>query len=148
LRMPDKLDSSDKLGGESSGCFIFPTISLCPDGIYSAALIANLANNHRISHLIDQVPSYPVLRGSISANSAIMEDVEKELMAQAKNRGKLDKIDGIRITFDDGWILIRPSGTEPKIRITAEAKNGEKAELLYRFGLNAIEKCLADRGKI
>ena len=146
LRICDKLDSREKFGGESSGCFIFPAVSLCPDGIYSAALIAQLASEHKISDLIDQIPSYPVLRGSIPADPAIMKEVENELTELVKYKGKLERVDGIRVAFDDGWLLIRPSGTEPKIRITAEARNTQRAEALYGIGVNTIKKCLTDQG--
>ena len=40
-------------------------------------------------------------------------------------------------------VLIRASGTEPKIRITAEATSEKRAEQLYNLGLKTIEECLA-----
>ena len=39
--------------------------------------------------------------------------------------------DGVKLNFSDGWLLVRPSGTEPKIRITAEAKTEKRARELY-----------------
>jgi phosphomannomutase len=50
----------------------------------------------------------------------------------------LTTVDGLRLAFNDGWLLIRPSGTEPKIRITAEAKNEGRTKELYNFGLKVI----------
>ena len=46
--------------------------------------------------------------------------------------------DGIRLNFKDGWLLVRASGTEPKIRLTAEAKNEARVRQLYDSGLRII----------
>ena len=50
--------------------------------------------------------------------------------------------DGTRLSFEDGWLLIRPSGTEAKIRVTAEAKNEAKVRMLYTSGVEAIQECI------
>lgn len=53
----------------------------------------------------------------------------------------LDKRDGIRLSFADGWLLIRASGTEPKVRVTAEAKSQAQAEKLYNSGIRIVKEC-------
>jgi phosphoglucosamine mutase len=50
--------------------------------------------------------------------------------------------DGFKLSFEDGWLLVRASGTEPKIRLTAEAKNEARVHQLYESGLQAIKNCL------
>jgi phosphoglucosamine mutase len=130
----------EQFGAEPSGCFIFPKVSLCPDGIYAAAKIVHIASEHPLSSLADQIPSYPVFRGGVPGNRAAMKTIENLLKSEAA--GRLTTIDGLRLAFNDGWLLIRPSGTEPKIRITAEAKNERRAKELYDLGLEAIQKSL------
>ena len=132
-------NAAEEFGAEPSGCFIFPLVSLCPDGIYAAAKIVQIASEHPISSLVDQIPSLPVLRGSVPGDKAAMKLIEKLLRTEA---GQLTIIDGLRLAFSDGWLLIRPSGTEPKIRITAEAKSEGRARELYNLGLEAIQKSL------
>ena len=134
-----KPEAAQEFGAEPSGCFIFPRVSLCPDGIYAAARIVQIASEHPISSLVDQIPSYPVLRGGVPGDKAAMKKIEQLLRKEA---GQLTTIDGLRLAFSDGWLLIRPSGTEPKIRITAEAKNEARAKELYNLGLEAIQKSL------
>ena len=129
--------NSRVFGAEPSGCFIFPEVSLCPDGIYAAAKVAQIAAEHQISSLVSQIPTPAVMRGSVTANRAIMEKIEKKL--KIAGNGQLTTIDGIRLAFSDGWLMIRPSGTEPKIRITAEARTKKRAQELYKLGLEAIE---------
>ena len=143
LRRRAARDIEGEFGGESSGCFIFPRVSLCPDAIYAAAKIVQIASEHRISALVDQIPSYPILRGAVPGDKATMDEVENSLKRQVESGGRLETTDGLRLAFGDGWLLIRPSGTEPKIRITAEATSEKRAEQLYNLGLKTIEECLA-----
>jgi phosphoglucosamine mutase len=142
LRRRAARDIEGEFGGESSGCFIFPRVSLCPDAIYAAAKIVQIASEHRISALVDQIPSYPILRGAVPGDKATMDEVENSLKRQVESGGRLETTDGLRLAFGDGWLLIRPSGTEPKIRITAEATSEKRAEELYNLGLKTIEECL------
>ena len=52
--------------------------------------------------------------------------------------GRLETIDGWRISFDDGWFLVRLSGTEPKVRVTAEARTEARAKELYELALSKV----------
>jgi phosphoglucosamine mutase len=114
-----------EFGGEPSGAWIFPQISLCPDGPFAAALFCEIASEWDIAQEIDGMPSYPILRESFHTGSA------REILA---GLGASSPTDGIRITEDDGWCLIRASGTEPKIRITAEGKSLERAKAMLAKG--------------
>ena len=134
----EELRNGGEFGGEPSGCWVFPRVSLCPDGIYAAAQIASICAQQRLSQLVDEIPSYHVLRGSITGNSSSLSNLKKGL--EALDPVSIDTVDGMRLSFGDGWLLIRPSGTEPKIRITAEAKTRVRAEELYDLGARALAK--------
>ncbi len=135
----EELRHSGDFGGETSGCWIFPAVSLCPDGIYAAAKIAELAGNYRLSELVDDLPAYPLVRGSCRSEGVNLEDVTNGLMALKP--AAVDKSDGMKLMFDDGWVLVRPSGTEPKIRLTAEARTGARAQALYDAVLDILKSC-------
>jgi len=135
----DELKLGGDFGGETSGCWIFPTVSYCPDGIYAAAQIIRIACEKRLTQLVDDLPSYPILRGSVTGEGVIIDKLEQRLMEMKPI--SINTIDGLRFSFDDGWLLIRPSGTEPKTRLTAEARSEARAQALYNLGIEAIREC-------
>jgi len=137
-----ELKRGGDFGGEPSGSWIFPDISLCPDGIYAAAQIVAMATQHRLAALVDSIPSYPLLRGSVSSDAIIMPKLKQRLVAMEPLL--INDIDGTKLSFEDGWLLIRPSGTEPKIRITAEAKSEARVHQLYEGGIKAIMECIEE----
>ena len=136
----EELRKGGDFGGETSGAWIFPSLSLCPDGINAAAQITALAGKYSLAELADDVPAYPLIRGSVSSSSVVMDKLETELVAMKPL--KVSKIDGIKLDFKDGWLLVRASGTEPKIRLTAEAKTKAIAQQLYDKGIEAVENSI------
>ena len=138
----EELKKGGDFGGEQSGCWIFPAVSYCPDGVYSSARIVEIAGKNRLSDLISDIPAYPILKGSVSAKGVAAEKLKaqlKKIRCEA-----VGMIDGIHLTFEDAWLLVRPSGTEPVIRITAEAKSRDRANEIYNMAVDAIERCRAD----
>lgn len=109
-------------GGEPSGSWIFPRISFCPDGIYAAARLIEILQGRKLSEMVDELPKYQTMRvGIVCANEqkdSAMAEIERELSSM----GEVSTIDGIRVEVEGGWVLVRPSGTEPRIRVTAEAR--------------------------
>jgi phosphoglucosamine mutase len=84
------------------------------------------------------VPVYPLIRGNIGSKGLEMARLEADLAALKPL--SVDNTDGVKLVFSDGWLLVRPSGTEPKIRITAEAKTEARARELYDSCLDIIRK--------
>ena len=125
----EELRKGGDFGGEPSGSWVFPRVSLCPDGVYAAARITAIASQQKLSVLVDSMPGYPLLRGSISSNGVVLSTLEQKLMTM--NPLSVSNFDGIKLNFEDSWLLVRPSGTEPKIRLTVEARSKEKAQQLF-----------------
>ena len=136
----EELKKGGDFGGEPSGSWVFPNISLCPDGIYAAARLVAMASRQKLSQLVDSIPRYPLLRGNISSEGVVMSKLERQLKAMEPL--SVSNIDGIKLNFEDGWLLIRASGTEPKIRVTAEAKGEARVRQLYDNGIRAIKNCV------
>lgn len=117
-------------GGEPSGSWIFPKISLCPDGIYAAARLVEIVEKEgSFDSLVGELSVYPMIRGAVACSHDKKEVVMGKISNGLNEMGEVSNIDGIRVATKEGWILVRPSGTEPKIRITTEARN--EVEKLY-----------------
>ena len=133
----EELKRGGDFGGEPSGSWVFPKLSLCPDGIYAAARITAIARQQKLSALVDSIPSYPLLRGSIRSNRVVLFNLEQQLMTM--NPLSVGKVDGIKLNFEDSWLLVRPSGTEPKIRLTVEAKSERAARQLFDRAVRLVK---------
>jgi len=121
-----------QFGGEPSGTWIFPEISYAPDAIYAAAFLVDLAQKIDIAEEVKNLPSYPRIKKGFKVEKKA--SVMTELIDRCKHEFEKDTLnfaDGIRINFEKGWTLIRASGTEPKIRITAEAHDEEYLRKIY-----------------
>ena len=142
----EELKNGGDIGGEPSGSWVFPRNSLCPDGIYAAAQVISIASKNRLSQLVDDMPGYSLLRGSINGNGVVMPQLEEELISVMKPLS-VNRVDGIKLNLKDGWLLVRASGTEPKIRVSVEAKTVEKAKQIYDNSVGLIKKIDVERGR-
>jgi len=133
-----------EFGGEPSGTFIFPDETFCPDGVYAAALLLSMLKERKLSEMVDSVPKYPVSRKSFSFAQEARATVEAELRKAMGSLRCLELItvDGYRAQFEEGWFLVRLSGTEPKLRITAEARKEKDLKQLAGKAEEVVRRCL------
>ncbi len=124
------------------------------DGIYQAAYLVRLMIEEGLSigQLMKSVPNYPQARFSIRVPKDMKEQVfeamkEKLLSMLREGEGQVITIDGLRVNFPDkSWILIRKSGTEPKVRIYGESMDQKKLEDMVESLIGAARKCLKIKG--
>jgi len=120
-------------GGEPSGCFIFPDVHWCPDGILASLKVLELIEKKgKLSGQVAKLPRYHTLRKTIKCSKEEEQKIVEVLYDEVRSMDSenIIEIDGVRADFDDSWLLVRPSGTEPKIRVTAEARSEDKARAL------------------
>ena len=130
-------------GGEPSGAWIWPDETLCPDGSLAAAkLTACVAAEGSLAEQVASVATYPIQRRSIEVDdkTAVMERVAAKLSDAYDD---VTTIDGVRVSTADGWVLVRPSGTQPLIRITAEAETETAADDLLAATVDRVEAARA-----
>lgn len=127
-------ENNATFGGEPSGTWLHPDFCMCPDGLLSGLRIVRAIQVHgKLSKQLEAIENYPTLREKVTCSNDkkeyVMEKVSDEFEDQFSDVKEVLTIDGVRISFTNGsWVLIRPSGTEPYIRITAEAKTDEDLE--------------------
>lgn len=136
--------SKAEFGGEPSGTWIFPDQTYCPDGVLAASRLVGLVGKKKLSEIRKDIPRYPILRDSVSFDpkdrAKVLKNLEKQ-MVKLKCE-ELVTLDGFRPLFKDGWALVRPSGTEPKIRYLAEARTQKRAKELMDIISSAVKRCV------
>src|SRR3989454_789603 len=127
-------------GGEPSGTWIFPKATLCPDGVYAAARLVTMVAARPLDSMVQEIPRYPVLRGSVAYDPSKRKAIESRLDAALRALGgHVSTVDGWRLQFDGGWSLVRFSRTEPKIRLTAESRGATRANEIYSAVLSSAK---------
>jgi phosphomannomutase len=144
------LETGAVFGGEPCGEYVFPGAIPCADGLLASLFIAEIfCAKGKLSALAGRVKTYPIerrkygcgrdgkFRGRFPSSGTsggefhskdkgkIMAALERKL---AFPGASLSKIDGLRYDFRDGWLLVRPSGTEPAIRLTCEFRDRKRLE--------------------
>ncbi|MFD1599410.1 phosphoglucosamine mutase [Halobellus rarus] len=128
-------------GGEPSGAWIWPAETLAPDGHYAALQLATLvAQNGSLGTLLDSIPAeeYVTRRANVAVEnkSEAMAAIQRVLRERYDD---IDTIDGLRVDTGDGWFLVRPSGTEPLVRVTAEARDESLTDDLLDSALDVVD---------
>jgi len=122
------IENGALFGGEENGGLIFPEHQYCRDGAMALAKILEImaVSGKDIKRLIEELPKYYQAKDSVKASGDQKETVLKKLAEKIKNK-KIDLMDGLKIYEKEGWVLIRPSGTEDIIRIYSDAKSESDA---------------------
>ncbi|MEM2319730.1 MAG: phosphoglucosamine mutase [Candidatus Bathyarchaeia archaeon] len=121
-------------GGEPCGAWIHPKIHLCPDGILSSVFLLKALEDKgkTLSQFVAEAPDYPVLRRNIPCKNEVKQKVVMKagelLKSYFQGYKNFSTVDGVRLTLENGWVLVRASGTEPLIRITVEGESLKVAE--------------------
>ncbi len=130
------------IGGEENGGIIYPPHQYCRDGAMAIALMMQmlLDEGRSLSELYDELPHYVILKEKVHVSDK-EKAMEKAIRVVKGMKAKeYVTIDGIKAIFDDSWILVRPSGTEPLIRIFVEAESEERARELLDPVLKALKE--------
>ncbi len=115
------------IGGEGSGGVIFPELHYGRDALVGIAFtLQYLAEkNKKLSEIKNSFPQYFIVKDKFEIKSISPDEIIQKFKAQFQNN-QLNEDDGLRIDFEDHWIHIRKSNTEPIIRLIVEDKKKKK----------------------
>lgn len=140
VNVVEKMKETDAvIGGEGNGGVIYPELHYGRDALVGIALFLTYMaeTGMKCSEIRRLYPSYVISKNKIDLRADM--DLKAILQHIAKKYAKheVNTIDGVKIDFENGWVHLRPSNTEPIIRIYAEAENGKMADSM-------AEKIIAD----
>ncbi|NMD10667.1 MAG: phosphoglucosamine mutase [Acidobacteria bacterium] len=117
------------IGGEGNGGVIDPEIHPCRDSFAAMGHVLDaLAAGHKpVSALAGALPRYVLLKDRIEGSAERAHRLIRVLRKLYEDKGTVNLLDGLKVDFPDHWIHLRPSNTEPVIRVLAEAKTEIRA---------------------
>ncbi|HTS88669.1 MAG TPA: phosphoglucosamine mutase [Gemmatimonadales bacterium] len=123
-------DEGALIGGEGNGGVILPSLHIGRDAPVGVALILHLlaTSGATVSDLVRRQPQYRIVKAKAPRGNDL-EPVYEQLKRRFAD-ATLDLRDGLRLAWQDRWVHVRPSGTEPIVRFIAEAPTQADAEAL------------------
>ncbi len=133
------LSCGSPIGGEGNGGVILPRVNSCRDGFVAMALVLEMLaeTGARVSEIRGQWPAWAIVKQRVPCRS---RDVSAflRLVRHFYRNEDLDLTDGVLVRWQDRWLHIRGSQTEPVLRIIAEAPSKEEARSLIRHAMTYL----------
>ena len=144
--MDKMIEENALFGGEKSSHFYFSECYGMDDAIFASLRMAEILSksSEKLSEIVDSLPKYPsIYEKNVECPDELKFAVIEKLRSRFEDYGlKFLDIDGVKLLDKDGWVLLRPSNTEPVIRISVEARTEEKLRELYEFAKKELNNVL------
>ena len=129
------------VGGEGNGGVILSEIHLGRDAPVGTALLLQLLQEEQrpLSRIVADLPRYAIVKDKLARPDASLDSVYGALRGAFPDAAA-DAQDGLRLAWTDRWVHVRPSGTEPIVRVIAEAPTAEGARELVRGARQRVEQ--------
>ena len=135
------LEVGGVIGGEGNGGVIYPALHATRDALLAAAITMDwlAAQERPLSARVAELPPVTMVKRKLDVK---IEDpgALQEALARAFPDGERNVLDGEKYLWEDCWVQVRASGTEPIVRILAEARTRERAESLADRACEAVER--------
>jgi phosphomannomutase len=121
------------IGGEGNGGVIDPRVGGVRDPFIGMGLILNLMaeSGRKLSELVAGLPAYVIVKEKYQVARAQLPELFAALAKRWPDATD-NRVDGLRLDWEDRWVHVRPSNTEPIVRVIAEAPRAEQAQRLCR----------------
>ena len=137
-------ETSAIIGGEGNGGIIYPKLHYGRDALVGIALFLTYLSEKdlSVSELRSSYPNYFISKNKIElTDSTDMQFIISEL-ANKYRKEKINLVDGLKIDFDEGWVHLRKSNTEPIVRIYSESISKQKADKLASVFVEEIKSLI------
>jgi phosphomannomutase len=126
-------DERAPIGGEGNGGVILAEMHLGRDAPVGAALVLQLLHeeNRTLTQIVSELPRYVIVKDKLDRPDTSLDTVYQALRTAFPDAAT-DLQDGLRLSWPDRWVHVRPSGTEPIVRVIAEAPTSQDAQDLVR----------------
>ncbi len=131
------------IGGEGNGGVIFPEVHLARDSAVGTVMtLQTLVNsNQKLSQVMETLPRYYMSKHRIPIVDQHPDEIIARLAAYFEN-SEQDSTDGLKIIRPEGWFQLRPSNTEPILRIYAEGRDVSSAQAMVQEAIQAVEQII------
>jgi phosphomannomutase len=134
-------DAQAVIGGEGNGGVILPELHLGRDAPLGVALLLQLLHEdgEPLSAIVGRFPRYAIIKDKLDRPNKPLDAVYGALTAAFPD-ATADTQDGLRLAWSDRWVHVRPSGTEPIVRVIAEGPTARDAQALVDAGRDLLAK--------
>jgi phosphomannomutase len=110
------------VGGEGNGGIIWPKIGYVRNSLVGIALMLEMLalQEKPLSEIVATIPAYAIVKDKVDIKPGMADTIEPSLR-KAFADAAFDTQDGVRVDWEDRWVHVRPSNTEPILRLIAEA---------------------------
>jgi len=138
------IELQGRIGGEGNGGVIYPALHATRDGLLAAAIALDwLSRDPRaLSARVLELPQFAVVKRKLDLRLTDPDSLG-EALRRAFPDAERNVLDGEKYLWEDRWVQVRASGTEPIVRILAEAKNETAAAQLADLASEAVERSQA-----
>jgi phosphomannomutase len=133
------LHENSPIGGEGNGGIIYPALHPGRDGILGMALILQLlaSRGETLSEHVARYPAFHMSKTKIEWDGEFSTERISTII-EALEPAKIDRQDGVKAIFDDGWFHVRISNTEGLVRVMAESMSRERTEALLGTAMEVL----------
>ena len=136
------LEHDAAIGVEQVGVYILPTMGYYPETIFAAlTLLCHIEGPREIRDFFQKMPPLFFDKGRVTCPNEEKSTLMAVIAQQAHEFGavSVNTLDGVRMEFPDGWMLVRASGTEPVIRVLAESPSADRTAELIDRGVKLVQ---------
>lgn len=143
------VENNAVFGGEENGGLIFPEMQHSRDSAMTIAKILEIMafEKKSLKQLVSEIPNYEMYKTKIVCSNdkknVVMNKIKRLTESDSKIK-KIDETDGLKLFLKNGWVLVRPSGTEPIFRVYSESKTINDAEKLAEKYLKIVKKFIEE----